>query len=221
MTERLLTMADVAMSYPRVGGGRIDLFDGISVAVVGGTVTAIAGRSGSGKTTLLNIAGGLMPPTKGTVCWRGEAVDSLEENERRQLRGSTIGFVFQGGGLINALTAAENVAVPGLPVGVDRNGSARAVDLLDQVGLRARARHFPFQLSAGEQQRVGIARALFRNPPILILDEPTANLDRITAAAIVELVRRLASSGRGLMVATHDATLVHAANQVVELEPRG
>lgn len=214
-----LTLSAVSMSYAgSAGAPRIDLFHDLSVHAAPGAVVAIAGRSGSGKTTLLNIAAGLVMPVSGTVSWGQQRIGALTEDERRLLRGRTVGVVFQGGGLISSLTAAENVAVPGLPKGIDGDGLERAAGLLDRFGVRSRARHYPFQLSGGEQQRVGVARALFRDPPILVIDEPTANLDRRAANSMIALLRDLANEGRTIVVASHDTRLLDASDEVTNIE---
>lgn len=219
MNDTQLHIMSVSMSYPGSDDGpRIELFRRLSISALPGMITAVSGRSGSGKTTLLNIAAGLTMPVEGSVSWGSHVIGELTEDDRRSLRGETVGVVLQGGGLISSLTAAENVAIPGLPDGVSRDGTARALDLLDRFGIRPRARHYPFQLSGGEQQRVGVARALFRGPPILLVDEPTANLDRRAAGSMIALLRGLADEGHTILVASHDAHLLEASNQVVSME---
>ncbi len=215
----LLALSGVSKLYPsRDGSGSIRVFEGIDLEVRAGELVCVAGRSGSGKTTLLHIAAALVAPTSGVVRWRGVDPAGLRDAERSALRRETLGIVFQDAGLIGTLTAAENVALPGLPAGLGSDARRRARELLELVGVEGRAHHFPSQLSGGEQQRVGIARALFADPPVLIVDEPTANLDRRTADTIIDLLASIRAAGRGLLVASHDAHLVARADRVVALD---
>jgi len=215
----LLRLDDVSVTYPgRDGGGTVEVLKSLSLSARRGRFTCLAGRSGSGKTTALRVAAGLLRPTQGTVTWEGEQVGSLTEDARVRRRGELIGFVFQSGGLVAALTAAENVALAGLATGIGRAGQDRARSVLELVGFPStRARHLPSQLSGGEQQRVGLARALFRDPPVLLVDEPTANLDRRSADEIIELLVGLTESDRALLVASHDRALIDRADTVIEL----
>ncbi len=215
----LLELRELAMAYPQPGDGALHVFSGVSLAVGLGEMVVVVGRSGSGKTTLLKIAAGLLEPSGGRVEWSGRSIAELGPAERTRLRAVHLGFVFQGAALIETLTAAENVAVPRLPNGTSRSARARALLLLDQVGFGARSRHFPAELSGGEQQRVAIARAMFADPPLLLVDEPTANLDRRGAESVTSLLVRLAKEGRGLLVASHDPHLSTAASRVFHLEP--
>ncbi len=217
--ETLLALSGVSKVYPsRDGSAPIRVFEGIDLELRAGELVCVAGRSGSGKTTLLHIAAALISPTSGVVRWRGVDPAELGDAERSALRRETLGIVFQDAGLIGTLTAAENVALPGLPAGLGRDARRRARELLELVGVAGRANHFPSQLSGGEQQRVGIARALFADPPVLIVDEPTSNLDRRTADAIIELLTSIRAAGRGLLVASHDAHLIARADRVVPLD---
>lgn len=217
--ETLLALSGVSKVYPsRDGSAPIRVFEGIDLELRCGELVCVAGRSGSGKTTLLHIAAALISPTSGVVRWRGVDPAELGDAERSALRRETLGIVFQDAGLIGTLTAAENVALPGLPAGLGRDARRRARELLELVGVAGRANHFPSQLSGGEQQRVGIARALFADPPVLIVDEPTSNLDRRTADAIIELLTSIRAAGRGLLVASHDAHLIARADRVVPLD---
>jgi ABC-type lipoprotein export system ATPase subunit len=216
----LVELEGIGMVFPSPAGGSIEVLRSMTFGVCGGELVVVSGRSGSGKTTLLRIAGGLLRPVAGEVRWNGEAVDGLSADALTKRRATHLGIVFQGAALIETLTAAENVAVPGLPQGLRASGRQRALDLLDEVGAGKRARHFPRQLSGGEQQRVAIARALFSDPPLLVVDEPTANLDRRSADGVIRLLAKQARSGRGLLVASHDPGLIAAADRVVELEPR-
>ncbi len=217
--ETLLVLSGVSKVYPsRDGSAPIRVFEGIDLELRAGELVCVAGRSGSGKTTLLHIAAALIVPTSGVVRWRRVDPAELGDAERSALRREMLGIVFQEAGLIGTLTAAENVALPGLPAGLGRDARRRARELLELVGVAGRANHFPSQLSGGERQRVGIARALFADPPVLIVDEPTANLDRRTADAIIELLASIRAAGRGLLVASHDAHLIARADRVVALD---
>jgi len=217
--ETLVALSGVSKVYPsRDGSAPIRVFEGIDLELRAGELVCVAGRSGSGKTTLLHIAAALISPTSGVVRWRGVDPAELGDAERSALRREMLGIVFQDAGLIGALTAAENVALPGLPAGLGQDARRRARELLELVGVAGRANHFPSQLSGGEQQRVGIARALFADPPVLIVDEPTSNLDRRTADAIIQLLTSIRTAGRGLLVASHDAHLIARADRVVPLD---
>lgn len=219
LTERpLLALRQIGMTYPgRDHGAPLRVLEGLDLTVELGELIVAAGRSGSGKTTLLHIAAGLLRPTTGELCWSGTAVDGLDDDGLARVRGRSVGIVFQNAALIDTLTAAENVALQAIPAGV-RDGRRRALDLLASQGLAERARHYPSHLSGGEQQRVALARALFADPPLLIVDEPTANLDRRTADELIAQLGGLAAQGHGLLVASHDPHLIGIATRVVALE---
>ncbi len=215
----LVGLQGIAMTFPgRDHGEAVRVLEGIDLEVGRGELVVVAGRSGCGKTTLLNIAAGLLRPTRGIVTWSGVAVGELSWDALARLRGRTVGVVFQNAALIETLTAAENVALAAVPSGL-KGGRIRALGLLDQLGVTGRAGHYPAHLSGGEQQRVAIARALFADPPLLIVDEPTANLDRRTADEVIGALRSLREQGRGLLVASHDAHAIDVADRVIELEP--
>ena len=180
---------------------------------------AVVGPSGSGKSTLLGLVAGLDAPTSGTIAIDGRDITGLGEDDLARLRGEKIGFVFQFFRLIASLTALENVMVP-MEIAGRRDADARGRLLLDEVGLRARGHHYPSQLSGGEQQRVALARALANDPPILLADEPTGNLDSANGERVMELlleVRR--SRGVTLVLATHDMALASHAD--IRLRLRG
>jgi len=216
--RRLLALHGIGMTYPgRDHGEPLRVFDGLDLTLEPGELVVAAGRSGSGKTTLLHIAAGLMRPTAGAVRWADVALDGLDDDRLAALRGRSVGIVFQNAALVDTLNAVENVALQAVPAGV-RNGRDRALELLGRQGLAARARHYPRHLSGGEQQRVALARALFADPPLLIVDEPTANLDRRAADELIAQLRALAAEGRALLVASHDPHLIGTADRVLELE---
>ena len=180
---------------------------------------AVTGPSGSGKSTLLGLIAGLDAPTSGQIVIGGRDITGLGEDDLARLRGATIGFVFQFFHLIPALTALENVMVP-MEIAGRRDASARARELLDEVGLKDRRHHYPSQLSGGEQQRVAIARALANDPPILLADEPTGNLDAANGRLVMDLLLTInRTRGATLVLATHDAALTLRAD--VNLHLRG
>jgi ABC-type lipoprotein export system ATPase subunit len=220
--DPFLEMERVTLSYATAGGSRLDVLRGVDLSVSARAFVCVAGRSGSGKSSLLYVAAGLLPPDSGSVRWLGEEVAGLRPEELTARRRGTIGFVFQSGGLIDLLTAAENVALPGMTRSGARSrvGAARgrALALLDQVGLADRARHFPAQLSGGERQRVAVARALFGEPRVLIVDEPTASLDAAAATEMVGLLRGIRDAGCAVLVASHDPHVLDGADRVVRLE---
>lgn len=213
----LLRLQHVSMSFAAPSGPPIEVLDDVSAVVPAREMVVVAGRSGSGKTTLLNIAAGLMRPSAGSVTWSDEAVQALSMEALAARRRRHLGYVFQTAGLIASLTAAENAALPGMAGGHRGDDASRSREVLDLVGVGHRARHFPSRLSGGEQQRVGLARALFGDPPLLIVDEPTANLDRRTADDIIELLVALRGAGKALLVAAHDVNLIARADRLVEL----
>jgi len=192
--------------------------DGVDLVVASGELVALTGPSGSGKSTLLHLAGALDTPTAGTVAVAGREVLSLDATARARLRGRTIGFVFQAFHLSIGLTVAENVGLPAVIARVPADDVRARVDrLLDLVDLRAKAGRRPAQLSGGEQQRVAVARALVMDPPIVLADEPTGNLDSTAGALVVELLLAAHHAGRTVVLATHDHRLAAQAERVVHL----
>jgi putative ABC transport system ATP-binding protein len=203
----------------RSGAGVVHALAGVDLRVEAGELIAIRGRSGSGKTTLLNVLGGLDRPTSGSVVVEGRDLARLSTAELIDLRRRTIGFVFQGFGLLPILSAAENVEIP-LRLASVASGvrQERVQEMLDVVGLGGRAGHRPAELSGGEQQRVAIARALANRPRILLADEPTGQLDSETGHVIMQLIRRVVrTEGVTAIVATHDPAMLDVADRVVEL----
>ena len=184
----------------------------LTLQVPRGQFLAIVGPSGSGKSTLLGLIAGLDAPSSGQVLIDGVDITRLDEDALARLRGEKIGFVFQFFHLIPSLTAYENVAVPMEIAGV-QNPRSRAEMLMEEVGLTGRAHHYPSQLSGGEQQRVALARALANNPPIVLADEPTGNLDSSNGRHIMELLRGVhRSRGSTVVLVTHDAALASLAD---------
>ncbi|MCC8468499.1 ABC transporter ATP-binding protein [Xanthomonas phaseoli] len=182
-----------------------------------GDSIAIVGASGSGKTTLLGLLAGLDLPSRGSIALAGQDLGQLDEEARAALRARDVGFVFQSFHLLPALTAEENIALPLDLAG--REDPARVREVLEAVGLSARARHYPRQLSGGEQQRVALARAFVARPRILFADEPTGSLDQATGAQISDLLFALnATSDTTLMLVTHDMTLAQRCRHIYRID---
>src|ERR1035441_8395945 len=191
----------------------------VSLEIEGGEFVAIVGKSGSGKSTLLNLVGGIDSASSGSATVGGTVLQSLTSKELATWRGRTVGFVFQFFQLLPTLTASENVMLP-----MDfcrtfppRERRKRALDLLDRVGVAPQADKLPSALSGGEQQRAAIARALANDPPVILADEPTGNLDSVTATAVLDLFRALASSGTTVVIATHERDITRLADRKVEV----
>jgi len=218
VTELIASTEALEREY-ETGDAVVHALQGVDVGIGRGKLTVVHGRSGSGKTTLLNMIGGLDRPTRGRVWVDGAEVSAMGEDELVRLRREKIGFVFQAFGLVPILTAAENIEVP-LRLRNEHPGTRtkRVAELLELVGLAGRARHRPYELSGGEQQRVAIVRALANRPKLLIADEPTGQLDSSNARTIMEVIRELVrSEGVSAIVATHDPLLLDVADRVVEL----
>lgn len=219
MSEQPLVVTESLGREYEDGGSVVHALRDVDLRIREGVLAVVHGRSGSGKTTLLNMIGGLDHPTHGRVWVDGDEISGKGEDELVELRRDRIGFVFQSFGLIPILSAAENIEVPLRLRKVDPAERGRRVsELLELVGLAGRAKHRPYELSGGEQQRVAICRALANRPRLLIADEPTAQLDSGNALTIMELVRDLvASEGVSAIVATHDPLLLDIADEIVEL----
>lgn len=200
------------------GAGPLTILHPTSLTIDAGRTVAITGPSGSGKSTLLGLLAGLDAPTSGSVFIDGVNISALGEEALARLRGGKIGIVFQFFHLIPSLTALENVLVPLELAGV-ADARARATALLDEVGLSQRGHHYPSQLSGGEQQRVAIARALANDPAILLADEPTGNLDPLTAESVFGMFLRLCREKKlAVLLATHNLDLARRADRTVRLE---
>jgi putative ABC transport system ATP-binding protein len=213
-----LEAIDIYKSLP-LGRERIDILKGISLRIEHGEFVAIMGPSGSGKSTLLGIIAGLDRPTSGRVMVDGVDITRMSEGQLAGVRNQKIGMVFQAFNLIPTLTAQENVEVP-LYVGRHPGSpSARAKELLNLVGLGHRLGNRPNQLSGGEQQRVAVARALATNPAIVIMDEPTGNLDKANGDNVLQMIRDLRkATGTTFIIATHDQNVAGAADRVIRIE---
>ncbi len=214
----MISLQSVTKTY-QTPAGPFSALRGIDLEIKAGEFVAIVGKSGSGKSTLLNMVGGIDHPSSGNVTVGGTAIQALTENQLASWRGRKVGFVFQFFQLLPTLTAAENVMLPmdfcrTFPA---RERRKRALDLLDRVGVAPQADKLPSALSGGEQQRVAIARALANDPPVILADEPTGNLDSVTARAVLELLRKMASSGVTVVIATHERDIAGVIDRTVEV----
>ncbi len=203
-----------------VGGQKVAAVHGINIDIFPGEFVALLGRSGSGKTTLLNLLGGLDRPSSGAVYLEGKDLSAFTEQEMASLRRNKLGFIFQSFGLLPLLSAQENIDLPLRIAGVSRGERDRMTkEALETVGLSRRAKHRPYELSGGEQQRVAIARAIAHHPPLILADEPTAELDSVTAKTIFTLLATvIANEGITVLVATHDRMVLDVAHRVIALE---
>ncbi|PZG21384.1 ABC transporter ATP-binding protein [Nonomuraea aridisoli] len=200
------------------GQSRVRAVDAVDLEVPQGQTLAVMGPSGCGKSTLLHLLGGLERPTDGEVWLAGRRVDTLTERALARLRRRSIGFVFQAFHLVEELSAAENVELPALLAGCSRREARRrAGDLLERVGLTARARHLPSELSGGQRQRVAIARALVNEPLVVLADEPTGNLDTAATLDVLRIFEDLRAEGQTLVIVTHDERVAASADRLVSM----
>jgi putative ABC transport system ATP-binding protein len=214
-----LTVTDLIVEFVH-DGYAVRPLDGLSFQGDAGEIVVLLGPSGCGKTTLLSCLGGILTPTSGTIRLGNVDVTALSGRELEDYRREQVGFVFQAFNLIPSLSARENIAMPLILTGHSRaDAMARADELLAAVDLTERANHKPAKLSGGQQQRVAVARGLAGDPPLLVADEPTANLDHIQAEAIIRLLRDLRGQGRTIVISTHDARLVPIADRIVRMVP--
>jgi putative ABC transport system ATP-binding protein len=215
--EPLITLDRISRVYQT---GRIDVraLDGVDLVVERGEFLAVVGPSGSGKTTLMNIIGCLDRPTAGRYVLDGAAVEDLDDDGLAAVRSRSIGFVFQSYNLLPRTTALDNVATALAYQGVGRRErTRRATAALDRLGLGDRADHEPTELSGGQQQRVAIARALVTEPALLLADEPTGNLDTASGAEVMGILRELHSTGRTVVLITHDSDVAASADRQVHV----
>jgi putative ABC transport system ATP-binding protein len=223
--EGVMEMEDYAVStvalskaYP-IGDAEVESLKDVNLKVSKGKFLAIYGPSGAGKTTLLNIISGIDRPTSGKIIVLGEDLAVKDEDFLADFRCNNVGFVFQSYNLVSTLTVAENIAFPmewrRRP---EQEIEKRVNELLATVGLQHRANHFPAQLSGGEQQRVAFARALANDPPLVLADEPTGNLDTKNGQKITEILQMLKANGKTIIVSTHDAEIMRLADQTLCLE---
>ena len=212
----MIELRGVSKTVPS-GTGTLTILHPLDLVVARRQVVAITGPSGSGKSTLLGLIAGLDAPSTGHISIDGTDITTLDEDSLARLRGRRIGFVFQFFHLLPSLTALENVLVP-MEIARVKDARPRAAALLDEVGLSERGHHYPSQLSGGEQQRVAIARALSNDPPLLLADEPTGNLDSTTGAQVIELLLNVnRQRGTTLVLVTHDPELAAVADVAIAL----
>ena len=216
MTQEILIEVQSATRLYTMGARTLYALREVSMQVARGEFVAVVGPSGSGKSTLLNLVGGIDKPSGGQVWVDGTRIDTMDENALAKWRRNHIGIVFQFFQLLPTLTALENVTLPMELRGDSAKGRRqRAEAMLERVGLGARMSQLPSELSGGEQQRVAIARALVNDPPILLADEPTGNLDSANAAGIIDLLRELGDAGKTILLITHEANLARAAHRTI------
>ncbi len=201
-----------------MGTQKVHAVAGVDLDIAPGSLTVIMGPSGSGKSTLLYLLGGLDRATSGTIQVNGRYLDQMDENDLGLFRRKSVGFIFQSFNLIPSMTAMQNVIFPMRFTGVSKKErQQQAARLLSQVGLAKRALHRPTELSGGQQQRVAVARALVNNPPIILADEPTGNLDTSSGFGIMKLLSRLNMEGRTVIVVTHDVRMCQFASNIIYL----
>jgi putative ABC transport system ATP-binding protein len=212
----MVEVSRVSKIYQRGDGTPVTALRDVSFSIAAGEFVTVRGASGSGKSSLLNIIGCLDTPTSGTYQLAGEDVSAYTDQQRSKVRCRRIGFVFQSFNLLARTTAVENVEIPMVYSGgrVDR---AKALTILQRVGLADRANHFASELSGGEQQRVAIARALMNDPPLLLADEPTGNLDSVAGESIMQLLTALHRDGRTIILVTHDEHVASYASRELVL----
>jgi putative ABC transport system ATP-binding protein len=214
----MISIQHITKTY-KTPAGVFSALQDIDLEICAGEFVAIVGKSGSGKSTLLNIVGGIDQPSAGSVVVGGTAIQNLTENQLAAWRGRAVGFVFQFFQLLPTLTVAENVMLPmdfcrTFPA---RERRKRALDLLDRVDVGRQADKLPSALSGGEQQRVAIARALANEPSVILADEPTGNLDSVTARAVLDLFHSMASLGTTVVIATHERDIARVTDRTVEI----
>ncbi len=215
--SKILKITGLEKTYSS-GNKQLTVLQNISFDVEKGQTFSIVGPSGSGKTTLLGLCAGLDAPSAGSVALCGSNLNSLNEDQRAQLRNKEVGFIFQNFQLLPTLTALENVSVP-LELQGDKSATSKGRALLEKVGLGDRVNHYPSQLSGGEQQRVALARAFANNPSILFADEPTGNLDTETGEKVIQLLFDMnKEQGTTLVIITHDMELANRTQQILKLK---
>jgi len=217
MTDKFVETKDLNKIYP-MGETEVRALSGLNVTIPAGSFTVVMGPSGSGKSTLLYLIGGLDWPTSGNITVGGEEIATMDENALAEYRRNKVGFIFQSFNLVANMTAEANVAFPLRFAGVKKKSRVeRAESLMDQVGLKDRIGHKPTELSGGQQQRVAIARALINDPPLILADEPTGNLDSTSGLAIIRLLDELRQAGKTILIATHDPRMLNYATHKIYL----
>ena len=217
MARSMIEIKDVTKVY-QMGENEVHALDGVDISINEHEFVSIIGPSGSGKSTLMHVIGCLDIPTTGRYFLDGEEVSDLSENKLAQIRSRKIGFVFQQFNLLSKLSAVENVELPLIYQGVGiRERRERAMDALARVGLGERSHHKPSELSGGQQQRVAIARALVSNPPLILADEPTGNLDTHSGEEILGMLTDLHRRGNTIVVITHDMEVAEATERMIHI----
>jgi len=211
----MIELENLAKVY-RMGEVEVYALRGVTLSIKQGEMLSIVGASGSGKSTLLHIIGCLDRPTSGSYFLDGVDVSRLNDNKLAEMRNKKFGFVFQEFNLLSRATALSNVELP-LIYGGNRHKRQQAMEALERVGLGARAKHKPTELSGGEQQRVAIARALVNNPALILADEPTGNLDSVSTAEIVSIFRQLNQDGITVVIVTHEADIAAQTQRIIRL----
>lgn len=217
MEETLIKVEDLCKIY-NPGENEVRALDHVSLEIKKGELVAIIGQSGSGKSTFMNMLGCLDVPTSGRYYLNGIDVSEMSDNELSEIRNREIGFIFQGFNLIANLNAIENVELPLIYRGIDRKTRHQlAIDSLKLVGLEKRMNHKPSEMSGGQQQRVAIARAIAAQPPVILADEPTGNLDSASSREILEILQKMHKTGRTVILITHDNGIAAQARRVVRI----
>jgi ABC-type lipoprotein export system ATPase subunit len=221
--EMIIKAKNITKSY-RMGKTKLDVLRGANLSVQKGEFVAIIGASGSGKSTLLHILGALDKPDSGSVHYKDQNLDRLKWGKLNHFRNKTVGFVFQFYHLLDELTVLENVMAPAMASvstiswpALKPKTKERARYLLERLGLKDRLRHKPYELSGGERQRVAIARALMNEPPLILADEPTGNLDSQTGHGILEVFKELNTEGQTIIMVTHDQRIAEQASRTIRL----
>ena len=214
----MISLQHISKTFQTPAGTFTALKD-INLEIKHGEFVGLIGKSGSGKSTLLNMIGGIDRPSSGSIAVGNTAIQDFKENKLASWRGRTVGFVFQFFQLLPTLTAVENILLPmdfcnSFPV---RERRQRALSLLERVGLSNQADKLPATLSGGEQQRVAIARALANEPSVVLADEPTGNLDSVTANSVFDLLREMATAGTTVLIATHEADIARVIDRTIEI----
>ncbi|MDR1116673.1 MAG: ABC transporter ATP-binding protein [Oscillospiraceae bacterium] len=214
--EHLVELHDIYKIYGEGLESEVRALNGVNLIIDRGEFVAIVGSSGSGKSTMMNILGCLDQPTYGDYLLNGELASELDDRELSRIRNKEIGFIFQGFNLISELSALENVELP-LVYGNWKYKREAAMEALERVSLAARAEHKPSEMSGGQQQRVAIARAIVTNPPIIMADEPTGNLDSKTSSDVMDLLKQFHGEGSTVILITHDNSIAEAADRVIKV----
>lgn len=217
MSDSFVSVRELFKIY-KMGSTLVHALKGVSLEIERGTFTVLMGPSGSGKSTLLNMIGGLDWPTSGSILVSGQQIDLMDENQLANYRRNKVGFIFQTFNLVSTMTAEANIGFPLRFSGIKKSRRVeRATELMTQVGLEDRIGHKPTELSGGQQQRVAVARALVNDPPLILADEPTGNLDTQSGIVITQLLEQLCKAGKTIIVASHDPRMLNYATHRINL----